>query len=156
MQSNLDKYNTTKTFNDEITGSWVYGRKWDKAILLLIEYFSNDNSNPTFIPINSKLHLEHILPQNPNEDWDGIFTDDEVEIWTNSLANLTLLSMKKNIQAQNYAFEEKKEIYSNKNNVETSFRITQKILENNKWEVEELEKREENLVSKIKEKIDLF
>ncbi|HHH53190.1 MAG TPA: DUF262 domain-containing protein, partial [Bacteroidetes bacterium] len=28
MKLNLDKYSTTKTCNDEITGSWVYGRKW--------------------------------------------------------------------------------------------------------------------------------
>lgn len=157
MKVNLDKYNTTKTFNEEIIGSWVYGRKWDKSLLLLIEYFSNDTPNPTFIPINSKLHLEHILPQEPKKyGWDKIFTSDEIEEWTNALANLTLLSMKKNIQAQNYNFQKKKEAYQNKDNVETSFRITQKVLENDKWEMEELEKREEALVEKIKEKIDLF
>jgi len=135
----------------------VYGRKWDKSLLLLIEYFSNDTPNPTFIPINSKLHLEHILPQEPKKHgWDKIFTSDEIEEWTNALANLTLLSMKKNIQAQNYNFQKKKEAYQNNDNVETSFRITQKVLENDKWEMEELEKREEILVEKIKEKIDLF
>ena len=157
MKSNLDKYSTTKTFDDEIIGSWIYGRKWDKSILLLVEYFSNDNPNPTFIPINSKLHLEHILPQEPKQHgWDKIFTPDEIKTWTNSLANLTLLSMKKNIQAQNYNFDKKKEIYQDKNNVETSFRITQKVLENTKWGVEELEKRKEKLVKKINEKISLF
>jgi uncharacterized protein with ParB-like and HNH nuclease domain len=157
MKANLDKYSTTKTFNDEIRSSWVYGRKWDKSILLLVEYFSDDNPNPTFIPMNSKLHLEHILPQEPKKyGWDKIFTVDEIEEWTNALANLTLLSMKKNIQAQNYNFQKKKEAYQDKDNVETSFRMTQKILENDKWEMEELEKREEVLVEKIKEKIDLF
>jgi len=65
------------------------------------------------------------LPQEPKKHgWDKIFTPDEITTWTNSLANLTLLSMKKNIQAQNYNFDKKKEAYQNKNNVETSFRIT--------------------------------
>jgi hypothetical protein len=97
------------------------------------------------------------LPREPKRySWDKIFTQEEIDTWTNSLANLTLLSMKKNIQAQNYNFNEKKEVYQDKDNVETSFRITQKVLENSKWEVEELEKREEILIEKINEKISLF
>lgn len=157
IKFNLDKYNTKKTFDDEINGSWVYGRKWDKAILLLIEYFSDDNPNPTFIPINSKLHLEHILPQEPKKyGWDKIFTLDEITDWTNSLSNLTLLSMKKNIQAQNYSFDEKKKAYQDKDNVVSSFKITQDILTYQKWTLQELEEREEKLMHKIAEKINLF
>lgn len=156
MKSNLDKYSTTKTFKDEIEGSWVYGRKWDKAILLLIEYFSSDENKINYISINNKLHLEHILPQTPTKYWKDIFTEDEIEDWTNALANLTLLSMKKNIQAQNFSFKEKKEAYQNKNNVVSSFLITQDILKSNKWDVKELEKREEVLLKKVYEKLDLF
>lgn len=156
MKSNIDKYSTTKTFKDEIEGSWVYGRKWDKAILLLVEYFSSDDNKINYIPINSKLHIEHILPQTPTKYWKDIFTEDEIEEWTNALANLTLLSMKKNIQAQNFSFEEKKEAYQNKSNVVSSFLITQHILKSNKWDVEELEKREEVLLEKVYEKLDLF
>jgi uncharacterized protein with ParB-like and HNH nuclease domain len=156
MKLNLDKYQTTKTFNDEIIGSWVYGRKWDKAVLLLIEYFSDDSEHPTFQPINNKLHLEHILPQKPTDDWKKKFTDEEIDIWTNALANLTLLSMRKNIQAQNYSFDEKKKAYQNKDNVVSSFKITQDILTYLKWTVVELEDREEKLFTKIEEKLDLF
>ncbi len=156
MKSNLDKYSTRKTFKDEIEGSWVYGRKWDKAILLLIEYFSSDENKINYISINNKLHLEHILPQTPTKYWKDIFTEDEIEDWTNALANLTLLSMKKNIQAQNFSFKEKKEAYQNKNNVVSSFLITQDILKSNKWDVKELEKREEVLLKKVYEKLDLF
>ena len=157
MQNNLDKYKTTKVFKDEILYADIYGRKWDKSILLLVEYFSDDNPNPTFIPINSKLHLEHILPQKPTEyGWDKIFTKDELTDWTNALANLTLLSMRKNIQAQNYSFEKKKEIYSNKDNVETSFRVTQNVFTKTKWDVTELQAREVRLRDKINEKLDVF
>lgn len=156
MKGNLDKYNTTKTFNDEIIGSWVYGRKWDKSLLLLVEYFSNDTPNPTFIPINSKLHLEHILPKTPTEYWKEIFSKEEIDIWTNSLANLALLSMRKNIQAQNYTFKEKKDVYKKSDDTITSFKTTQDVIVNNKWEVEELEDRKKQLIKKINEKINLF
>lgn len=156
MKENLDKYSTTKTFNEEIIGSWVYGRKWDKSLLLLIEYFTDDNDNPTFIPINSKLHLEHILPQTATDYWKDIIEKEDRDTWTNALANLTLLSMRKNIQAQNYSFEKKKEAYQNKDNVRSSFNLTSDIIACNKWNVEELENREETLIAKIEEKLDLF
>ena len=156
MKSNLDKYNTTKTFDDEINGSWIYGRKWDKAILLLIEYFTDDSENPTYQPINNKLHLEHILPQTATDYWKNIINDEDREIWTNALANLTLLSMRKNIQAQNYSFDEKKKAYQDKDNVVSSYKITQDILIYKQWTLKELEEREEKLMTKIDEKINLF
>lgn len=157
LNNNLMKYSTTKTFMDEIEGSYVYGRNWDKPLLLLIEYFSTDSEQQAFIPIDSKLHLEHILPQEPKEfGWDKIFSKEDREIWTNALANLTLLAMRKNIQAQNYKFSDKKVAYQSKDNVITSFVITQEILKCSKWDVEELELREEKLIEKINEKINLF
>jgi hypothetical protein len=158
MQSNLSKYDTTKTYKEELAGSYVYGRNWDKPLLLLVEYFSNDDSdNPTYRPINNKLHLEHILPQEPEKyGWDKIFTKEERDTWTDSLANLTLLAMRKNIQAQNFSFDKKKEVYRNKDNVITSFNITKDILDNDKWEVKELEGREDKLINQINKKLDLF
>ncbi len=156
MADNLRKYSTTKTFMEEIEGNWVYGRTWDRALLLLIEYFSSDNSKFTYIPIGNKLHLEHVLPQTPTKEWKEIFNDAEIDIWQNSLANLTLLSMRKNIQAQNYSFEKKRHAYKNKDNVVSSFIITQDIIDCNKWDVPELEKRKKRLLEKIKEKLNLF
>jgi len=40
--------------------------------------------------------------------------------------------------------------------VVSSFILTQDILTNEKWDVEALEKREEKLLKKINEKLDLF
>jgi len=156
MKSNLDKYKTTKSFKEQVLYLDIYGRKWDKAILLLIEYFTSDSSNPEFIQINKKLHIEHILPRTPTLYWKNIFDEDERETWTDALANLTLLSMRKNIQAQNYTFKDKKEAYKDKDNLVTSFHITQAILHYSKWTVLELKEREEVLIKKINEKLDLF
>ncbi|WP_024593604.1 MULTISPECIES: DUF262 domain-containing protein [unclassified Pseudoalteromonas] len=158
MQDSLKKYSTTKTFKEELEGSWVYGRKWDRAILLLVEYFSSDDSKQSYISIGSKLHLEHILPQNPDDEagWKNIFSSEEREEWTNSLANLTLLSMRKNIQAHNYSYVKKVEAYQDKDNVVTPFLITQDVIKCGKWDTEELEKREKNLSFRIMGKLDVF
>jgi hypothetical protein len=64
--------------------------------------------------------------------------------------------MRKNIHAKNYSFDEKKKAYQNKDNVVSSFKITQDILTYLKWTVVELEDREEKLFTKIEEKLDLF
>ncbi|RLV60243.1 HNH endonuclease [Parashewanella curva] len=156
LQVNLKRYATTKTFKEEIYGSYVYGRKWDRAVLLLIEYFSSDGDSTTFIPINNKLHLEHILPQNPIEEWKEVFSDEEIDEWTHSLANLTLLSLRKNVQAKNYSFKEKIEAYKNKDNVVSSFVITQQLFEFDSWGMDELQTRQHALISKIYERLDIF
>ena len=156
IREHLDAYPTTKTFKEEIEGSAVYARKWSKAILLLIEYFSSDESKLDFIEIDRKLHVEHVLPQKLTDYWKSIFSQDEINDWTNSLANLTLLSMKKNSQASNVSFEEKKQIYKNKNKVASSFVITRDITYYEKWNVSTLEKQKACLIDKVMEKLDLF
>jgi len=156
MQDNLKRYSTTKTFKEEIGSSWVYGRKWDRAVLLLIEYFSSDDSKQNYIPIKSTLHLEHILPQTPTDEWKEIFNEEERESWTDSLANLTLLSMRKNIQAQNFSFDKKKKAYQNKDNVETSFLLTRDVISKSEWTIPQLEERRELLTDSLMRKLDLF
>ncbi|AZL86835.1 HNH endonuclease [Aliivibrio salmonicida] len=156
MQNGLVKYSTTKTFKEEINSEFVYGRKWDRAVLLLIEYFSSEDCKQNYINIDSKLHLEHILPQKPSHDWNEVFNDVERAYWTNSLANLTLLSMRKNIQAKNYSFTKKVEAYKNKDNVISPFLITQDVIKCSKWDVEELNIRKDRLLSKIMNKLDVF
>ncbi len=157
MRDNLEYYSTTKAFKEAINGNYVYDSQWAKPILLLIEYFSTDDINQNYIELNRKLNVEHILPQEPKDDyWQERFDEDELYKWTNSLANLTLLSMRKNIQAANYSFAKKKEAYQNKDNVITSFLMTQEIANNDQWTVKELEERQAKLLGKVMGKLDLF
>ena len=158
MQENLKKYETTNMFENELNINNHYERNWAKPLLILVEYFWTDSQNEqqSFIPLSSKLHLEHILPQTTNEFWNNIFTIEQREIWTNSLANLVLLSLRKNIQAQNYDFNSKKEAYFNNDNVATSFHTTRDIKEICEWNEKELKLRKDKLVNKINEIISIF
>lgn len=158
MQENLKKYETTNMFENELNINNHYERNWAKPLLILVEYFWTDSQNEqqSFIPLSSKLHLEHILPQTTNEFWNNIFTIEQREIWTNSLANLVLLSLRKNIQAQNYDFNSKKEAYFNNDNVVTSFHTTRDIKEICEWNEKELKLRKDKLVNKINEIISIF
>ena len=59
------------------------------------------------------ISIEHVLPQSPTEcsQWRKWFSDDQREYWTHRLANLVLLSFRKNTRASNWEFDRKKSEY---------------------------------------------
>lgn len=77
MRNNISRYKTNEDYEKSLNNSEVYGLSWDKPVLLLIEYYSSDESKPTFISINNKLQIEHILPRTGNEYWDTIFNKEQ-------------------------------------------------------------------------------
>ena len=98
------------------------------------------------------LSIEHVLPQTPAVDskWLSWFPDlEQREIWTHRLANLALLSRQKNTQAQNFDFDRKKSEYFQKKGVAT-FALTSQVLSETEWTLEILEKRQYDLIGRLK------
>ncbi len=98
------------------------------------------------------LSIEHVLPQSPASDsvWLTWFPDEGTrELWTHRLANLVLLSRQKNTQAQNFDFERKKEEYFQKKGVAT-FALTSQVLNQPEWTPDILEKRQSDLIGRLK------
>ncbi|MGL2845079.1 DUF262 domain-containing protein [Helicobacter pylori] len=117
-RTNLALYSVMQHFKENLGDSHVYEKQptknpYLKPILILVEYFISDDDCPKCIQMDRKLHIERILPQNPDpsSQWVKDFSEEERELYTHSLANLTLLGGKKNSQASNLDFKEKKEIY---------------------------------------------
>lgn len=81
-----------------------------KYALVKLEYLKSDISSERKF---GAVSIEHILPVNPkdNSQWKVDFTDEQRDIWTHSIANLVLLSKKKNSSASNLDFDVKKEKY---------------------------------------------
>ncbi len=120
----LDDKNITQRFKENLQDSNLYTKfyfagksvkknSWLKPVLILVEYFVSDDPKPKRIQMDKNLHVEHILPQQPgsSSQWVKDFSEEERELYTHSLANLTLLGGTKNAQASNKDFKEKKEIY---------------------------------------------
>ncbi len=124
----LNDKNITQRFKENLQDSNLYTKfyfagksgkrnSWLKPILILVEYFMSDDANPTYIKMDDDLHVERILPQNPDpsSQWVKDFSEEERELYTHSLANLTLLGGKKNTKALsqvlNQDFKEKKNLY---------------------------------------------
>ena len=97
--------------------------------------------------------VEHVLPQTPDSGslWEKWFPDpiERADI-VHRLGNLVLLTRKKNSSASNYEFEKKKTSYFAKGSV-SPFKITTQVLSEKEWTPEVVEKRQTDLVSKLKE-----
>ncbi|WJI96932.1 DUF262 domain-containing protein [Helicobacter pylori] len=170
----LDDKNITQRFKENLQDSNLYtkfyfagksGKKssWLKPILILVEYFVSDDPCPKRIQMDKNLHIEHILPQQPgsSSQWMKDFSEEERELYTHSLANLTLLGGTKNAQASNLDFKEKKEIYMGhavklSKKVMTCYNITKDIAYNyTEWTPKSLEKREKELIGIIESVLTL-
>lgn len=180
---NLDEYSVTQHFKRNLQDSNLYTKfysingktpkknSWLKPVLILVNYFMSDNANPAYIKMDDDLHVERILPQNPDpsSQWAKDFSEEERECYTHSLANLTLLGGKKNTkalkQALNQDFKEKKEIYMGKpvalDNKKTfkvmnCYDITKNdVCRYTEWTPKSLEEREKDLMSIIESVLTL-
>ncbi|MCQ2890377.1 DUF262 domain-containing protein [Helicobacter pylori] len=171
----LDDKNITQRFKENLQDSNLYTKfyftgkipkknSWVKPVLILVEYSMSDDPKPKRIQMDKNLHVEHILPQQPgsSSQWVKDFSEEERELYTHSLANLTLLGGKKNTkalsQALNQDFKEKKEIYMGKTialdnkktfRVMTCYKMTIDVAQHTEWTPKSLEKRKEELIKRI-------
>ncbi|GAA6784624.1 DUF262 domain-containing protein [Helicobacter pylori] len=169
----LDENKITQNFREKLKDDHLYekhkrnsGNSWLKPILILVEYFMSDDPKPKRIEKND-FHVEHILPQKPtlSSQWAKDFNEEERELYTHSLANLTLLGGTKNSQASNLDFKDKKKIYMGEENklnkkkipkVMTCYDTTKDIAYNyTEWTPKSLEKREKDLMSIIESVLTL-
>ncbi|GAA7683257.1 hypothetical protein COL0001_07300 [Helicobacter pylori] len=164
----LDENKITQNFREKLKDDHLYEKhkkssknSWLKPILILVEYFMSDDPRPKRIQTND-FHVEHILPQNPDpsSQWVKDFSEEEREHHTHSLANLTLLGGKKNTEASNLDFKDKKKIYMGEeirlNKVITCYKMTIDIAHHyTEWTPKGLEKREKDLMSIIESVLEL-
>ena len=101
-----------------------------------------------------RLTIEHVLPQSvpPDSQWAAQWPDPELrDQWVHRLANLVLLTQRRNAQAQNYDFAKKKKIYfSGRQNV-TSYVLTSQVLSENAWTPKVVQARQKRLLKTLAE-----
>ncbi|GAA6828537.1 DUF262 domain-containing protein [Helicobacter pylori] len=163
----------TQNFREKLKDDHLYEKhkkvsknSWLRPILILVEYFKSDDPKPKRIEKND-FHVEHILPQKPtlSSQWAKDFSEEERELYTHSLDNLTLLGGKKNTKASNLDFKDKKKIYMGEEislskkktfRVMTCYKMTIDIAHHyTEWTPKSLEKREKDLMSIIESVLTL-
>ncbi len=170
----LDKNKITQNFREKLKDDHLYEQhkkssknSWLRPILILVEYFVSDDPKPKRIQMDKNLHVEHILPQQPgsSSQWVKDFSEEERELYTHSLANLTLLGGKKNTESLNLDFKDKKKIYMGEEirlnkkkpfGVMTCYKMTIDIAHHyTEWTPKSLEKREKELIKIIESVLTL-
>ncbi|BAZ29397.1 hypothetical protein NIES4074_18420 [Cylindrospermum sp. NIES-4074] len=102
----------------------------------------------------SNITVEHTLPQNAKLDsvWVKWFpSQEERDKYVHRIGNLVLLSSYKNSQASNYNFELKKQKYFTTKGGICNFALTTQVLLEKEWTPEIIDKRQEQLINKLKE-----
>ena len=101
---------------------------------------------------NPIISVEHVLPQNPSagSQWLANFpTESDREQWVHKLANLVLLTHRKNSQASNLDFQEKKSKYFSTKAGVSNFALTSKVLSEPVWTLATLQRRQSDLIGEI-------
>ncbi|RVZ96570.1 DUF262 domain-containing protein [Helicobacter pylori] len=168
----LDYHKITQHFKENLEDDHLYEQhkkssrnSWLRPILILVKYSMSDDPYPKRIEKND-FHVEHILPQKPDlsSQWVKDFSEEERELYTHSLANLTLLGGTKNAQASNLDFKDKKKIYMGEENrlrktktskVMTCYKMTIDVAQYTEWTPKSLEKRKEELIKRIESVLTL-
>jgi len=117
----------------------LYGKRLVKPVLAKIEEQINDGS----IAINFEvLSIEHILPQTPTDSyWTSKFTMDDKLKLTNSLGNLSLITVRKNTQAKNYEFTTKINVYFKADGRASNLAMVNDLLNYPEWTADNIRKR---------------
>ncbi|RKV10233.1 DUF262 domain-containing protein [Helicobacter pylori] len=172
-----DNNKITQNFREKLKDDHLYEKhkkasknSWLRPILILVEYSMSDDPKPKRIEKND-FQVEHILPQkpDPSSQWMKYFSEEERELYTHSLANLTLLGGTKNTQASNLDFKDKKEIYMGHAvklgkdkrgrekpfKVMTCYKMTIDVAQYTEWTPKSLEKRKEELIRRIESVLTL-
>ena len=98
--------------------------------------------------VRRMISVEHVLPQNPRRDsqWMVWFPrEEDRRYWTHRLANLVLLSHRKNSRASNWDFERKKLEYFQRGGV-SPFALTSQVILESEWTLAVLERRQDELI----------
>ena len=98
------------------------------------------------------ISVEHVLPQNPEagSQWTTDFPDQALrDAWVHRLANLVLLTRRKNSQANNADFALKKGKYFSTKAGVTNFALTSQVLSEPDWTPMTLQQRQKALIDEI-------
>lgn len=151
----LNKYAKDSEFENAIKSLYVKTTSYS-TYYLLVEYEKSLHINEKWIsPGRKNVTIEHILPQTISEKndygkkWIKAFEDcdESYELYINALGNLTLLGQSGQNKASNKFFDDKKEVYKK----HTDMFITKELLEIDKWDAENIKKRQSKMAEKFKD-----
>ena len=115
-------------------------------LILRLDSFLRDGIATYDSPL---LTIEHVLPQTVKlgSNWEKLWPDpDQRKEWVHRIANLVVLTKKRNSKAQNFDFEKKKTAYFAGTHGVSSCSLTTQVLQTDQWTPGVVEQRQKNLL----------
>ena len=121
----------------------VSNRKLGRYYLRSMELCSTEEQEPWNIPNDnpSDINLEHVLPQNPQDNWPQ-FTSDQAKLYCKRIGNLCLLRASENSGAQSDPFVNKRQIFAG-----STYNLTNQIATASDWTDLEITSRQADLAA---------
>jgi uncharacterized protein with ParB-like and HNH nuclease domain len=135
---------------ETLDGDLYLIKRISKYVLLRLDSAITDGDALYDYPV---ITIEHVLPQNPSEGstWLQWFPTEEDRLkYVHRIGNLALLSKKKNSEASNYSFKDKKNVYFSRKCV-VSFALTSRVLKQVEWNPETIEQLQSSSLQSLKE-----
>jgi Protein of unknown function DUF262/Protein of unknown function (DUF1524) len=109
--------------------------------LRALEKQRKKEDEPEWVPSDDEkaINLEHVLPENPGDEWPAVRTDDALAHYRR-LGNLAILQAKRNSLLGNKGFAEKRETLGT-----STFAWTSEIAKNEEWGPKQIEVRQRML-----------
>jgi len=122
-----------------------------KYILSKIEEDYYGHGGKEVVESRYQVHIEHILPERSGKSLTNLWlnefdiSNEEHRNYKKKIGNLTLLESSPNIRASNRTLKKKQEYYTDN---KTDFEMTHELVDLDKWDVDEIEKRSKKLSQK--------
>ena len=148
LLNNKELFKISKeNFENALNRKDFYKKKYAKYILLKYDFLKS--SNTALISNYRNISIEHILPQNPDENsqWQRDFTENEIEDLKHNLGNLILINGKKNTSLGNLDFILKKERYLKKRiDIFPSGKV---FLQETEWKPQSIKDRQKEMIDTL-------
>lgn len=114
--------------------------KGGRLVRYILFSLENQISDKKYDFLDSSITIEHILPENPVQEWETYFSIDDQVQYVFRLGNYTLLEESKNKDCYNFLYDEKVKIYR-----QSSFKITAQDGIYDDWNSERVMERQKKL-----------
>ncbi|WP_395319215.1 DUF262 domain-containing protein [Fructilactobacillus frigidiflavus] len=136
----IEKLNESKISDDEFKDLLIkYNAEGNLDVVrFILRRFEYEDDHAKGLLGNDKVHVEHIMPQNPKKfsDWGFESKDEDFDEYLWSLGNLVLLDSEKNTKIQNNDFSAKKNEYK-----KSSLKQIENVCEYSSWNKENINER---------------
>ncbi len=136
-------YLDDNSFKNDFKSKQINTNKYNQLVKYILSKLEIQFGGIELELTNKNLTIEHILPENPNDEWASEFQNVDIQDYIFRIGNLTLLESAKNKYADRKAFEEKQAIF-----VTSNFKLSNEATNYSTWNVSSISNRQLNMANK--------